>query len=340
MGNQFLLLHKLWIESGMTNFEQGKTDGILYSCESHESRSQGSARAWIKNQVLHRTSKWKRHQDTVYWVRVQLAQRKGLKFYQTRSNAIIFYVTLPAWCISKSCCDEYEEIIDHKVIVLPRPPPEISYRDNWMCDLDSDVAGRCKDTQRIQPKPNYQVRWEPYVGKSPQKEIEKRTMFGQEDMIMSQTRQVRWDPHVDQNTQSFACWHLHMLKKINQVRWDPHWWIKKRSTKLMTENQDCHMQLWKKRNISEFKSLWQRSKIILIDKHFMPTCSRTTSTTHSAKIRSRWSANWVMWSYSSCAKLYQKYYVITVFFIGIKALCTALEENAWLSANPEESWTN
>ena len=28
--------------------------------------------------------KWKRHQDTVYWVDIQLAQRKGLKFYQTR----------------------------------------------------------------------------------------------------------------------------------------------------------------------------------------------------------------------------------------------------------------
>ena len=24
--------------------------------------------------------------------------------------------------------------------------------------------------------------------------------------------------------------------------------------------------------------------------------------THSAKVRRRWSANWVMWSYSSCAK--------------------------------------
>ena len=28
--------------------------------------------------------KWKRHQDTVYWVDIQLAQRKRLKFYQTR----------------------------------------------------------------------------------------------------------------------------------------------------------------------------------------------------------------------------------------------------------------
>ena len=45
--------------------------------------------------------KWKRHQDTVHWVDFQLAQRKGLRFYQTRCNAIILYYTLPAYCISK-----------------------------------------------------------------------------------------------------------------------------------------------------------------------------------------------------------------------------------------------
>ena len=38
-----------------------------------------------------------------------------------------------------------------------------------------------------------------------------------------------------------------------------------------------------------------------------------------------------MWSYSSCAKLHQKYNVLTVFFLGIKALCTALADNAWLT---------
>ena len=43
-----------------------------------------------------------------------------------------------------------------------------------------------------------------------------------------------------------------------------------------------------------------------------------------------------MWSYSSCAKLLQKYNVITVFFVGIKELCTALADNAWFTANPEE----
>ena len=35
-----------------------------------------------------------------------------------------------------------------------------------------------------------------------------------------------------------------------------------------------------------------------------------------------------MWSYSSCAKLFQKYNVLTVFFMGIKELCTAFADNA------------
>ena len=32
--------------------------------------------------------KWKKHQNAVYWVDIKLAQRKGLKFYQIRSNAM------------------------------------------------------------------------------------------------------------------------------------------------------------------------------------------------------------------------------------------------------------
>ena len=39
--------------------------------------------------------------------------------------------------------------------------------------------------------------------------------------------------------------------------------------------------------ISEFKSSSKRSKVILIERHFKPTCSRITSTTHSATIRKR-----------------------------------------------------
>ena len=72
--------------------------------------------------------KWKRHQDTVYWVDTQLAQRKGLKFYQTRCNAIILHDTLPAFCIWKAIVMESGEVIYSKVYVSSRPPPKISYK--------------------------------------------------------------------------------------------------------------------------------------------------------------------------------------------------------------------
>ena len=38
-----------------------------------------------------------------------------------------------------------------------RPLPKISYEHNWKCDLDSDVAGSNKDSQRIEPKPKTQL---------------------------------------------------------------------------------------------------------------------------------------------------------------------------------------
>ena len=78
---------------------------------------------------------WKKHQNTVYWVDVTLAQKKGLKFYQTRSNAIILYDTLPAYCIPKAVRMETGEIIDEKVYESPRPPPKISFRNDWMKEL-------------------------------------------------------------------------------------------------------------------------------------------------------------------------------------------------------------
>ena len=57
---------------------------------------------------------WKKHQNTVYWVDIRLAQKKGLKFYQTRSNAIILYNTLPAYCIPKAIKMVTGEIISEK----------------------------------------------------------------------------------------------------------------------------------------------------------------------------------------------------------------------------------
>ena len=60
-------------------------------------------------QYMHQA--WKKHQNTVYWVDFQFAQRKGLKFSQTRSNAIILQETLPAHGISKVVWMETGDVI-------------------------------------------------------------------------------------------------------------------------------------------------------------------------------------------------------------------------------------
>ena len=133
----------------------------------------------------------------MYWVDIQLAQRKGLKFCQTRSNTVILYDALPAYCISKVVVMESGEILYEKVYVSPRPPPKISFKDNWMKELGSEVAGSSKDTQRIQPKPKTQssrtVR--PVGGQESTQEIEKDILFGHEDI--SSTQQEREDPWMD-----------------------------------------------------------------------------------------------------------------------------------------------
>ena len=91
-------------------------------------------------QYLHKA--WKRHQDAVYWVDISLALREGLKFCQTRSNAIILQETLPAYCIPKVLRMETGEVIYEKVYMSPRPPPKISLKHDWKRELGSENAQR------------------------------------------------------------------------------------------------------------------------------------------------------------------------------------------------------
>ena len=105
-------------------------------------------------QYLHKA--WKRHQDAEYWVDINLAVEKGLKFYQTRSNAIIHHETLPAYCIPKVVRMETGEVIYEKVFASPRPLPKISLKHDWMKDLGSEVA-RQPDGQVVQRFLNSQL---------------------------------------------------------------------------------------------------------------------------------------------------------------------------------------
>ena len=107
--------------------------------------------AWYKRK------KWKIHQDTVYWVDFKLAQKKGFMFYQTRSNAIILYDTLPAYCIPKVIMMKSGDVIYEKVNASPLPAPKISFKDNWMKELGSEVAGVEKTPNKPNQRPKIQL---------------------------------------------------------------------------------------------------------------------------------------------------------------------------------------
>ena len=66
----------------------------------------------------------KKHQNTVHWV------------------DIILHETLPAHCIPKVVRMETGEVLYEKVYMLPRPPPKISLKHDWMKELGSEVAQR------------------------------------------------------------------------------------------------------------------------------------------------------------------------------------------------------
>ena len=78
-------------------------------------------------------SAWRKHQDAVFWVDIDLAIRKGLTFYQKRSNAIIHQGTLPAYCIPKVERLKTGEVLYERPYLSPRPPPKNSlrYDQNW-----------------------------------------------------------------------------------------------------------------------------------------------------------------------------------------------------------------
>ena len=141
MCNQFTFHHQFRIDTGRSKIEQ-KTDSIFLPVnpmdKEHKDLEKIDLEAPRLGRYMH--TAWKKHQNTVYWVDIELAQKKGLKFYQTRSNAIILYNTLPAYCIPKAVRMETGEIIYEKVYESPRPPPKISLRNDWMNELDSKVA--------------------------------------------------------------------------------------------------------------------------------------------------------------------------------------------------------
>ena len=54
--------------------------------------------------IAHYQNTWKHLQNTVSWCNLLPAQERRLRFYQTMSNAVVLYDTLPAEFMEKAVC--------------------------------------------------------------------------------------------------------------------------------------------------------------------------------------------------------------------------------------------
>ena len=86
-------------------------------------------------------SAWKRHQDAVFWVDIDLEIKEGLTFYQTRSNVIILQETLPVHCVSRVERLKNGEVLYERRDLSPRPSPKISLKHDHDWTKGNDQLG-------------------------------------------------------------------------------------------------------------------------------------------------------------------------------------------------------
>ena len=80
-----------------------------------------------------------------------LLKRKDRSSIRRDRTPIILHDTLPAYCIPKAIMMETGEIKNEKVYASPRPS-KISFNENWMQELGSEVVGGGENSQQTQPK--------------------------------------------------------------------------------------------------------------------------------------------------------------------------------------------
>ena len=138
-------------------------------------------------------------------------------------------------------------MIYRKVYVSPRPPPKISYKDNWMNELDSEVTGSTKDTQRIQPKPKTQLprMVRPVCGQESTKEIKKRTEFDHDTLSHEKHHEVTDSTSTGRpvcgSESTKSCVLTHTKIEEDQTRTGRP--VKVEEHNIDSEYQDCHTQL-------------------------------------------------------------------------------------------------
>ena len=166
------LHHKFRIDTGKTKFER-KTKGILYSRESHDSESPGSARAWFDQTT-----------SCIVQAEVEKASGYGVGRYTACSTESIEVLSNkiernhPLRCTPSLLfvVMKPEEIKNQKVCVWLRPPPKNSTKIiGCMIWILMSLEAAMIPTNKTKTQLSSTGR--PVCGQESTKEIEKRTEF-------------------------------------------------------------------------------------------------------------------------------------------------------------------
>ena len=215
----------------------------------------------------------------------------------------------------------------------PRQPPKISYKDNWMNELDTEVPGSSKDTQRIQPKPKTQLSRtvRPAGGQESTKEIEKGTLFDHEDVKHStrterpscgsaSAKKLRADTDKIEEDQTRTERPVKVEEHEIEFRVPGLSHAVVKETETFPSSTACEQD----RKSSSSRSI---------------SC-RLATEQRPQPIQQKFERDDARIVQYGVVRVVRNHTVLTVFFVGIKELCTALADNSRLTANPEESVTN
>ena len=104
----------------------------------------------VPRRAQYKQNNWKRHQDTVFWIDIDLGIiKERLKFYQTRSNAIILQGVLPPNYIVRAERLKGGEPLNKRQYLSPRPPPKISLRHDHNWTKANDQSGSTVEHQPV-----------------------------------------------------------------------------------------------------------------------------------------------------------------------------------------------
>ena len=270
MCSHFTFHHQFRIDTGRTKFEQ-KTDSIFLLVDpmdkDHKDPDTIDLQAPSLAQYMHKA--WKKHQNTVYLVDINLALKKGFEVLSDMIERRHSSRNTPSLLYPESC------------------PPKISLKHHWMKELGSEVvrqpegevARQARSSQSTQPNPNpnHDRTGRPVVcsERAPRsQEIETRP--SREEDVNHDRRGDPLFPHKERLKHVFLMTARTLIwkkKQITNERRDPLFALNQ-SVQCLTrltstsEYPDCHILLRNKLRTIVFVSSLSRSRTTLTDKIF------------------------------------------------------------------------